>query len=157
MITTFNSVPGSPVRIMPATWRDLNALRHIERLCFQKDSWPLLDLIGVLTIPGVVRLKADIDDKMVGFIAGDVRRGENLAWIATICVLPEFRGHGIGSALLRSCEEKVAVPRIRLSVRESNHPAIQLYRQLGYDEVGKWQNYYDDGEDALVMEKIIKL
>jgi hypothetical protein len=33
-----------------------------------------LDLIGVLTMPNVVRLKAMSDHQMVGFIAGDVRK-----------------------------------------------------------------------------------
>ena len=157
MTSTVISVPGSPALIVPATWRDLNALRRVERLSYEKDSWPLLDLIGVLTMPGVVRLKAEIDGNMIGFVAGDVKKAENLAWIATIFVLPQFRRQGIGNALLGACEERVDVSRIRLSVRTTNQPAIQMYRRAGYKDVGTWKNYYDDGEDALVMEKTIKL
>ena len=139
---------------MSATWRDLNALRNLERVCFPEDAWPLLDLIGVLTLPSIIRLKAVTqEDKMVGFIAGDIRQSEKVTWIATIGVLPEYRGQGIGSALLEACEARVPTPSIRLSVRISNQPAIQLYRSFNYNEVGMWPRYYNDKEDALVMEK----
>ncbi len=105
-------------------------------------------------MPGVVRLKAICNDRMVGFVAGDVRRSENLAWIATICVLPEYRRQGIGTALIEECEQRMRVPRVRLSVRRSNQPAIRMYEQLGYHRYGSWSRYYSDGEDALVLEKI---
>jgi len=147
------SVPGSPASIIPATWRDLKDLRRVERLCFSIDSWPLLDIIGVLTMPGIVRLKAEIDRELIGFIAGDVRRTQRVAWIATFCVLPQHRNKGIGSALLLACEEKVDVQRVRLSVRISNQTAINLYRGAGYQKVSLWKAYYQNREDALVMEK----
>lgn len=144
---------NSPVSIELANWRDLGALRRLERVCFPQDAWPLIDLVGVLTLPDVVRLKAVADGDMVGFIAGDVRPSEHLAWIATLAVLPEFRGRGIGSALLQACEARLEVPTIRLSVRMSNQTAIHLYRASGYERVSIWPRYYQDDEDALVMEK----
>src|SRR4030042_1690797 len=90
--------------IEQANWRDMNALRHLEHACFPKDAWPLWDLIGVLAFSNVIRLKAVADGELVGFIAGDIRPDQGLAWIATIAVLPEYRRRGIGSSLLRSCE-----------------------------------------------------
>lgn len=153
MISPAASVPGSRAIISPATWRDLIILRRVEKACFGSDSWPLIDLIGVLTKPGVVRLKVVIGEEMVGFIAGDVRPAEKLAWIATFCVLNAYRRRGIGSMLLQACEDRLDVPRVRLSVRASNLPAIQLYRGFGYQKVGLWAKYYQDEEDAVVMEK----
>ncbi len=39
-----------------------------------------------------------------------------------------------------------------LEVRESNKPAIQLYRKLGFIEIGKRKNYYNNPvENALIM------
>lgn len=140
-------------KIIPASFLDLGALRHLEQACFPKDAWPLLDLIAVLTFNGVVRLKAVENDEMIGFIAGDSRPREGVAWIATIGVLPEHRGRGIGRALLESCEKRLTLPRIRLSVRPSNHEAVRMYQNAGYRSVDQWRNYYDDGEDALIMEK----
>ena len=154
MDSEFLTLPGSRVSIEAATWRDLNHLRQLERACFPKDAWPLLDLIGVLTMPNVVRLKAMSDHQMVGFIAGDVRKAENSAWIATVGVIPEYRRQGIGKALLRSCESRLEVGKICLNVRASNGAAVKLYEEFGYRRSGLWTRYYEDGEDALLMEKI---
>jgi ribosomal protein S18 acetylase RimI-like enzyme len=148
-------IPGSQVSIVPATWRDLNALRRLEQVCFPQDAWPLLDLVGVLALPNVLRLKAVEGGEMVGFVAADIRPGRKEAWIATIGVLPEQRGRRIGEALMLAVEEQLRVERIRLSVRASNAPAIRLYRRLGYVQIDIWRRYYADGEDGLVFEKIL--
>jgi ribosomal-protein-alanine acetyltransferase len=140
--------------ILPANILDLGSLRHVEQACFLKDAWPLLDLIAMLTWPEVVRLKAVEDGQMVGFVAGDPRPSENLAWIATLGVVPEYQHRGIGRALLRECEQRLTQPRVRLCVRVSNQPAIRLYQQEGYLSVDTWREYYNDKENALVMEKI---
>jgi ribosomal-protein-alanine N-acetyltransferase len=133
----------------------LNAVRHLEAVCFPQDAWPLWDVIGILTLPNVVRLKAVMGEKVVGFVAGDVHRAEGMAWIATIGVLPECRSRGIGRALLQACEAQISTPRIRLCVRTDNQGAIRLYRQENYQDVGYWYHYYLDGSDALVMEKTV--
>jgi ribosomal-protein-alanine N-acetyltransferase len=140
--------------IAPASWRDLNSLRHLEKVCFPQDAWPIFDLIGVLTFANVVRLKAVHDERMVGFIAGDIRGAENISWIATVGVLPEYRRQGIGKRLMQACEEQLTTRAIRLCVRLANEEAITLYQKLGYRAISTWQRYYQDGEDALVMEKI---
>jgi ribosomal protein S18 acetylase RimI-like enzyme len=141
------------MEILPASLRDLNALRKLEHACFNQDAWSLFDLIAVLTFPDVVRLKASLDGLMVGFVAGDPRPSKGFSWIATIGVLPEYRRRGIGRALLRACEREIPTPRIRLSVRIENGLAIRLYEREGYQRVDVWREYYNDGGDALVMEK----
>ncbi len=151
---------GNSVAIESANWRDLNALRQLEKECFPKDAWPLWDLIGILTLPAVLRLKAVAGEQLVGFVGVDIRPAEKLAWIATIGVLPAFRRQGIGGKLLEACEQELEgrEPRmsaIRLTVRMSNVTAIRLYEEMGYRRVGKWEGYYSDREDGLVMEKVI--
>lgn len=148
-----HDAPDGRFVIEPATWRDLNSLRHLEKVCFPLDAWPLWDIAGVLTLPNVVRLKATADGQMVGFVAGDVRPTERMAWIATIGVLPEYRNRGIGGALLEACEQQLTTPHVRLNVRVSNQTAISLYQNRGYRRAGIWPGYYADGEDALIMEK----
>jgi len=140
--------------ILSANLRDLGALRRIEQACFPKDAWPLLDLMAVLTWPEIIRLKAIVDGCMVGFIAGDPRRSEGIAWIATLGVLPEYRRQGIARLLLRECEKRLNAPHLRLCVRLDNDGAIRLYEQEGYLHAGTWTKYYNDGGDALVMEKV---
>lgn len=139
--------------ILPASILDLGPLQQIERACFDSDRWPLLDLMAVLTFPDVIRLKAVVDRRMVGFVAGDQRDSQGLSWIATIAVLPEHRNQGIGRALLRACEARLTTPRIRLCVRMDNTSAMRLYEQESYQRVDVWRAYYKDRADALVMEK----
>ncbi len=140
-------------KIIPATLRDLNALRNLEDICFPEDAWSLFDLVAVLTFPGVIRLKSVKNGKMVGFIAGDPRPSQGFSWIATFGVLPDYRRQGIGRELLHRCEEQLSTPRVRLSVRLANNNAIQLYRQEGYQTIDIWEKYYKDGSDAVLMEK----
>ena len=94
-----------------------------------------------------------VDDQIVGFIAGDLKPSQDLAWIATIGVLPTYQRQGIASLLLDECEGRLDVSRIRLSVRQGNLPAIRLYESFGYQLIDKWVKYYQDGADALVFEK----
>jgi ribosomal-protein-alanine N-acetyltransferase len=155
MVSQSLSTTGSQVWIEAASWRDLNALRSLEKVCFPKDAWPLWDLIGVLTLPNIVRLKAQVNGQMVGFIAGDIHRHEKVSWIATIGVLPEYRGQGIGERLLQACEAQLPYARVRLNVRVSNVDAIRLYEKFDYQHSGFWKDYYQDGEAALVMEKVM--
>jgi ribosomal-protein-alanine N-acetyltransferase len=142
------------MEIIPANLLDINALRSFEKICFPQDAWPLFDLIAVLSFSGVIRLKAVENNHMIGFVAGDPRPSEGFSWIATLGVLPEQRGKGIGRALLEACEKQLPTQRVHLSVRPSNEEAIRMYKFSGYYVIDHWKNYYNDGEDAIVMEKL---
>jgi len=142
------------MEILTASLLDLNALRKLEHACFDKDAWPFLDLLAVLSFPEVIRLKAVDDNQMIGFVAGDPRSSDGFAWIATIGIHPRYQRRGIGRALLRACEDQLKVPRIKLTVRMSNRGAIALYEQEGYHTTDIWKAYYNDGEDGVVMEKV---
>ena len=154
MVSEATSLPGSLAAIEPATWRDLNSLRHLEKLCFPKDAWPLLDLVGVLTLPNVVRLKAEVDGLMVGFIAGDIRHSQQTGLDRDdrgAAGIPRA-GHRQGAAGgLRGADPRAGACGCACAPR--NETAIQLYLNSGYQHAGMWPNYYQDGEDALVMEK----
>ncbi len=141
--------------ITNANLKDLRGLQRLERECFDLDAWPLLDLMAVLTWPGVVRLKAEVDGQMVGFAAGDIKQQEGVGWITTIGVLPAHRRQGIAATLLAECEARMKMPRVRLSVRRSNQAAILMYAKFGYVKIDVWPGYYNGGEDALVLERKI--
>jgi ribosomal protein S18 acetylase RimI-like enzyme len=141
------------LNIVTATLSDLNQVRELEKLCFDKDAWPIIELVAVLILPGLVRLKVDLDGRMAGFIGGDPHRTEGTGWITTVGVRPEYRRLGIATVLIKACEEAMQVPAVKLSVRRSNFGAQHLYAGMGYHHVGVWEKYYEDGEDALIMEK----
>ena len=144
----------SGVIIETSTWRDLSVFISLEKTCFGRDAWPWIDCLAALTFPEIVRLKAVFEDRMIGFVIGDRRRREGLGWIASIGVHPDFRRQGIGRTLLLTCERKLSLPRLRLTLRDSNQVAKSLYQNCGYVEVDVWKQYYSDGENGIVMEKI---
>ncbi len=139
-----------------ASWRDVRDLRELEKVCFTHDAWPLMDVMGVLVFPDVVRLRAVGDGKMVGFIASDTRKSMDTGWILTLGVLPEWRRIGIAQALLSECESRMGMGKVKLTVRRGNNSAVKLYEKMGYRLANIWRNYYRNGEDGLVMEKVMK-
>jgi ribosomal protein S18 acetylase RimI-like enzyme len=140
--------------ILTADWRDYTQVSQLEKTAFQaEDIWPFWDLIGVLTLPGLIRLKAVMDGCIVGFIGGEREAARQIGWVTTLAILPDYRRRGIALDLLNACEQEMRTPIIRLSVRASNQPAIGLYTRAGYQMVDRWKKYYVGGEDALVFQK----
>ena len=80
--------------------------------------------------------------------------------IATIAVHPEFRGLGIAKQLMvviMDSAKKEGMVSVTLEVRASNQAAQALYRQFGFEEVGRRIRYYQDNqEDALIMTVMLE-
>ena len=148
----------SQVEIVRATWCDVRALVQLDRRCFRPiDVYAWYELWQMCIWPCLIALKALQDDRLVGFIAGDPRRHEGHTIIVTLAVDPDYQRRGIGERLLREVEARAprGVPRVQLMVRQSNLPALHLYSKLNYTIVETWPRYYEDGEDAYVMEKAL--
>jgi ribosomal-protein-alanine N-acetyltransferase len=144
------------VQIARATWRDTRALVQLDRRCFRPiDQFGWYEFLGLCVWPGVIALKAVDGQRIVGFIAGDVRRHEGHMIISTIGVDPDYQRRGLGERLMREVESRSTLPRLQLMVRKSNLPALHLYRKLDYAIVETWLRYYEDGEDAYLMEKTL--
>jgi GNAT superfamily N-acetyltransferase len=67
----------------------------------------------------------------------------NAICIVDISLLPEWRGHGTGTALLRAVCDEARAPgkKVTISVEKFN-PAQQLYRRLGFREVADTGVYW---------------
>ena len=139
--------------IARATWRDVIALWRLERAIFSRDAYDPLTLLLLVAWPGNVALKATNGKSLVGLVAGDQPWGEQAAWIVVLGVAPWHQRGGIGARLLAECEARLDRPVLRLMVRESNTPAIELYGKFGYARVRREVGYYNDGEAGLLMEK----
>lgn len=142
------------INILPSNWRDLPSVHALERACFGPDAWNWLELLSLL-FSGGIRLKAEVDGRLVGFVAGERHPAEQCAWIVTIGVLPEYQRRGIGARLLAESEAQLKMPALKLTVRESNLGAIALYRKHGYQPQYTVPRYYSGGETGVVMEKTI--
>ena len=80
------------------------------------------------------------------------------AEIGNIAVLEEYRGQGVGSALLARLQEELSVrgiSRIFLEVEDSNTNAINLYKRFGFAQYNLRKDYYGKGHDAILMSKNI--
>ena len=80
--------------------------------------------------------------------------------ICNVATVPEFRGMGVGkalvSALLASARETGASV-VMLEVRKSNAAAIALYEKAGFTLVGQRKNFYSfPREDALLYNYYIE-
>ncbi|MFL8938809.1 ribosomal-protein-alanine N-acetyltransferase [[Bacillus] enclensis] len=77
------------------------------------------------------------------------------AHITNVAVLPDYRGKGLGEALMKRIMEiakQVGARVMTLEVRVSNEAAKGLYRKMGFQDGGIRKRYYSDNqEDALVM------
>jgi [ribosomal protein S18]-alanine N-acetyltransferase len=75
--------------------------------------------------------------------------------INNVAVLPQFRGGGIGSSLLRHVlaeAKQLGARRATLEVRASNEAARRLYERLGFYVAATRRNYYTNPvEDALIL------
>jgi ribosomal-protein-alanine N-acetyltransferase len=75
--------------------------------------------------------------------------------INNIAVLREWRGRGVGTALLRRVFDRGRAEGCReaeLEVRPTNDVARRLYERHGFREVRRRKGYYQDTrEDAIVM------
>lgn len=76
--------------------------------------------------------------------------------IMNVAVHRDFRRQGIAEGLLKVLideSKKREVFEINLEVRVSNTPARELYKKLGFIENGLRKKYYENNEDAILMQK----
>ena len=79
------------------------------------------------------------------------------AHILNLAVEPNLRDRGLGSQTLRFLVKDArgqGARQIFLEVRASNQPAIQMYLNQGFNEIGRRRHYYptkDGREDALIL------
>ncbi len=163
MTVTPQDVP-SDIRIRKAERADLLAVYRIEKASFTS-PWPFEAFERQLSGPGflvaVDEERGDSDGTIdsapvIGFIVADLvpNHGQPLGHIKDLAVHPEYRGDGVGTALLRrglTVLSGQSVRSVKLEVREGNAGARRLYSRFGFQPLRRVPQYYDDGEDALVM------
>ncbi len=144
--------------IVPIAENRAHELAEIHKACFPL-PWDETVMRGFLLDPRVVAYGAQSTrrTRLVGAIL--IRSAGGEADILTICVLPAYRGHGIGADLCRAAMGTLrqrGVQALFLEVAEDNAPAIRLYEKLGFTEVGRRKAYYaarqaGQARDALIM------
>ena len=138
--------------IVPMGEKHLDALAQIEPLCFSH-PWTRDGLKAELASDTAYFAAAEQDGAAVGCAGMHCVCGE--CYIDQVAVHPDYRRNGIAQALVQYLIDEAIKQNgefITLEVRESNAPAIALYRKLGFRPVGVRPNFYaDPKENALLM------
>ncbi|MGD0160319.1 MAG: ribosomal protein S18-alanine N-acetyltransferase [Candidatus Bathyarchaeia archaeon] len=142
-----------------ASIKSLERLYQIEKECFVEEAFTKKQISLLLTDYNSVSLMAKENGEIVGFIVAMIypdRKTIN-GHILTIDVSPSYRRRGVGEMLLEEMEKifvQKGVQVCLLEVKEGNVAAIGLYRKLGYEEIGRLQNYYGKA-DGIYLRKIL--
>lgn len=109
---------------------------------------------------GYYSLALEDKNKFIGFAIMAISTDES--HLLNIGINKNERGMGYGEKLLKKmiiAAEVMGSKKIILEVRLSNKTAYQLYKKLGFEEIGIRKKYYrlpDGREDAYVLSKSLK-
>lgn len=143
---------------------DLDALHALEQQSFATDRLSrrrLRHWIGASNRVFLVALRKDprLGDQLLGYGLVLLHRGTRLARLYSLAVSPAARGQGLGGQILAALEDATAQAGrlyLRLEVAEDNQGAIGLYRARGYTVFGRYDDYYEDHQPALRMQKRVR-
>lgn len=95
-------------------------------------------------------------NEIAGFIILDMN-GAFKGYLQTICVLPNWRGRGVGTQLIAFAEARIfrEAPNVFMCVSSFNPLAQKLYLRLGYEVVGALRDYVVAGHDEILLRKTI--
>jgi [ribosomal protein S18]-alanine N-acetyltransferase len=133
---------------------DLPQVMDIEAVSFLSPWNESQFLYELLENPFSHLYVASENDMLIGFI--DFWITFDSGCINQIAVLPHLRKKGIASILLQDALTRLTESGVRtvtLEVRTHNQEAIKLYEKFGFASRLVKTAYYDNGDDALYMEK----
>ncbi len=140
------------IKIEQIAKKDAPCVAKIEAECFStpfKES----DILEYIDNPIWNFFVARLDGNVVGYISFTTILDE--CQIVNVATTPSARKMGVGKALvgeLLKFATKNEIKKIFLEVRESNVPAINLYKKFGFLAVGVSKNHYSQpAENAILM------
>ena len=133
----------------------VSAVAELEKQNFS-EPWPDIAVRGELTNKLALWLVALENGEVVGYVGSQTVLQE--ADMMNIAVADTHRRRGIAKMLVEELIRQLDAYQLTLEVRASNAPAIALYENLGFVQVGLRKNYYrKPKEDALILRKEWKI
>jgi len=130
---------------------DLNSISSILQSDFD-DFWNENILKSELKNENSYYIVAKENNDIVGF--GGLWKSIDDIHITNIVTKKNFRNKGIGNAILNELINQAKIfgyNIITLEVNETNLPAIHLYKKFAFKEVGIRKKYYNNTDNAIIM------
>lgn len=147
---------STTVKTRIATLDDITRLLEIENACFKQDRLTQRSLKHFLTSPTATLLLVETAQGIMGYGLVLCHHATSLARVYSLAIHPKAANQGLGNLLLDQMEEiALAADKlfIRLEVAENNAIALHVYTKRGYTTTALVPDYYEDGTDAIRMEK----
>lgn len=144
--------------IRAATAADGPRLAALEDRAFSHDRISRRAFRYLLTRANAVVLAATAGEALCGAAVLLFRTGSVRARLYSIAVAPERQRAGTGAALLAAAEAEAAARGarfLRLEVRTDAALVQAFYRRRGFRQTGLRRGYYQDGADAVCMQKAL--
>jgi len=141
------------ITIRPMTEADLDQVMAVETASYPA-PWSRDHFRSELSSPHAFPLVAELEDgTTAGYICPTLVFDEGE--ILNVTVRSDLRGRGIGRLLLETAVNRFRIRGaawLYLEVRPSNRVAVALYQNCGFVTKGRRKAYYENGEDAVLME-----
>ncbi len=142
----------------PMQQQDVERVVAIERRVYEF-PWTVGIFKDCIKIGYVCRV-FESDSDIVGYGIMSVGSGE--CHILNLSVAPDHQGHGLGRLMVDRLVAIAKRNKVRiafLEVRVSNNKAFNLYSGMGFNEIGRREDYYPASggarESALVLAKML--
>ena len=132
---------------------DLKTIYDIETEVFGNHGYPSFFIRQAFDCWANGLLVAKKDEEIVGYllqVPSSAIKGD--AWVLSLAVAKKAQGIGLGKRLLETAiENGKGYKRLLLTVCPKNTGAYALYQSYGFYLVEEESDYFDIGEDRLVL------
>lgn len=138
-IRDFDEFPLDKEIFYPIAYESGKYSRYKQDPCFSEDKFKHLYELWVensinKSFATKIFYIANEEGMPKGFVT--LKASQNEAHIGLIGVLPQYQGEGLGSALLKACENysiETGVKTIYIPTQLENTPACNFYKKMGYE------------------------
>lgn len=144
----------STVSFRQAEQSDLMLIMEIEGESFGNEAFTKSQFQYLLKSPTAHFAVVTVNQTIAGYIILIYRKSGISIRIYSIAIAKEFRGKGIGMALLNYAKRMAKIMQrntISLEVKESNTTAIELYKKAGFLSRDVRKDYYGLFEHGIIM------
>lgn len=136
--------------------KDIDEIIKIEEEIY-KDPWNKEAYIRELSNDIAFNYVLEHNDVIIGYY-GFWIMFDNVD-ITKVSIRKELQGKGLSNILMEdffSRIDNLDIKTITLEVRVSNEKAIGLYKKYGFEEISIRKKYYNNLEDAYILQKEVK-